>query len=265
MTWELHPKAVEGYALTLREQGQLAEAEKIAYENRKRDPLIEKLYIEILATELTKHPVGAVEPARLTRFEQVVEESRSVVGSQALGWYYYNRDTAQQANVWFKRSVAWEPIESNVLGLALSSNKLKDRAAFKAVIAEFGARFPAVEGLKKFDVVTNVAAAPARRNRSSGGGGGGGGGDSGSAQEAVALFKSGRYGDALAALDRRGGPAREDQGLGLIRGWSLYHLGQWDKAREHFAALDRRQSTRETQYGMHYARERALPPQFRAD
>lgn len=253
-------KAIEGYALSLREQGQLADAEKVSYENRKADPLIAQLYVEILATDLTRDPMPTIEAERLTRMAAVVDETKSVTGSQALGWYYYRSGEARIANDWFKRSVAWQPIEANVLGLALSSHKLNDRAAFKAAIAEYGSKFPSVASLARMDAPVKVASAPRGRK-----GGRGGSGGSALANEAVSLFKAGKYQEALAALDKRGGSGREDQGLQLLRGWSLYHTGQWAKAKEHFEAMDARNSTHDTQYGKFYANERLIAPQFRAN
>jgi tetratricopeptide (TPR) repeat protein len=261
IAWGSSPKAIEGYALSLREQGVLTEAETVAYDNRKADPLVAKLYVEILATELTKTQAQTMDATRLARVEEVVQDLKSVTGSQALGWYYFNRGATQKANEWFRQSVAWEPIEANVLGLALSSHRLKNMAAFKTLVGEYGGRFPAVAALKRFDTAT----APRHVARRSGGGGAGGNAGSKLADEAVALYKSGKYREALDTLNRRAATTPEDQGLSLLRGWSLYHTGEFKQARAHFEALDAKQSTKETQYGKFHANERLMPAQFRAD
>ncbi len=270
--WGNPPKAIEGYALSLRQQGQFAEAEKVAYENRAADPLIAKLYLEILATELTKDPVPQIEQGRLAKVEQVVADTRSVTGSQALGWYHFNRGATQMAGDWFKRSVEWEPIEANVLGLALAAHKLKRMPEFKALVANYGGRFPAVAALRKFSTATATATAPrhvaragSKRGRGGGGGGRGSGGGWKIADEIVALYKGGKYTEALAALDRRTGAAKNDEGLSVLKGWSLYHTGKYVEAKAHFETMDAKRSTRDTQYGKFYANERLIPPQFRAD
>jgi hypothetical protein len=131
--------------LSLRQQGQLAEAEKVAYENRAADPLVAKLDLEILSTELTKDPVPQIEPGRPAKVEQAVADTRS----QALGWYHFNRGATQAAGDWFKRSVEWEPIEASVLGLAPSAHKLERMAEFESLIASYGGRFPAAAALSK--------------------------------------------------------------------------------------------------------------------
>jgi cellulose synthase operon protein C len=256
-SWGNPPKAIEGTVLALREQGQLAEAENLSYQNRKGDPLIAKLYVEILATELTRESTKVVDSARLARLEEVVLDSKSVIGSQALGWYLYRAGSTQNAHRWFKASAEWEPIEANVLGLALSLHRMKNAAAFKAIVAEYRDRFPAVAALKRIDVATAVRrasrapAAPPVRSQL--------------ADEAVALFKSGKYQDAITTLDKRAATVREDENLALLRGWSLYHTGQYEKARAHFEGMDAQRSTQDTQYGKFYSNERLIPPQFRAE
>jgi hypothetical protein len=47
--------------------------------------------------------------------------------------------------------------------------------------------------------------------------------------------------------------------MGLIRAWSLYHLNRYDQALNLFTQLDRRESTRDTQYGVYYSRRRLDP------
>jgi tetratricopeptide (TPR) repeat protein len=97
------------------------------------------------------------------------------------------------------------------------------------------------------------------------GGGGGGSPQAGQlANAAVEQFKNGQYREALATLDKRASAAKEDQGLGVLRGWALYHLNQYDKAREKFAELDKKQSTRDTQYGLYYSGAK-LDPLHRGD
>jgi tetratricopeptide (TPR) repeat protein len=253
------PKAIEGYALSLREQGQFAEAEKVSYENRKSDPLIAQLYIEILATDLTRNTLPTIDPARLSQFEAVVEEIKSANGSQALGWYYFRSGATQTAYDWFKRSVAWEVLEANTLGLALAAHKLNDRAAFKSAVTQYGPQFAAVASLSRMEIAAPAQSGRPRSSKARPHPG------SPLANEAVALFHSGKYAEALAVLDKRAAIAKEDEGLQLLRGWTLYHTGQWTKAKDHFAAMDARNSTRETQYGKFYSNERLIAPQFRAD
>lgn len=76
---------------------------------------------------------------------------------------------------------------------------------------------------------------------------------------ALAAFHAGKYPETLALLDQRATVTPEDQGMGLIRAWSLYHLNRYDQALSLFTQLDRRESTRDTQYGLYYAKRRLDP------
>ena len=87
MDWDKLPKATEGFALALRQQGQLQEAEAVAYEWRNASPLIGKLFVEIVATALTQPSPQIMDEGRLTRVEEVVQAIQSANGGQALGWY----------------------------------------------------------------------------------------------------------------------------------------------------------------------------------
>jgi len=254
MGWDRLPKSAEGYALALRQQGQLAEAEALAYEWRNASPLIAKLFVEIVATALTQPNPAPFDEARLARMEEVVSSTKSANGGQALGWYYYNKNSFPKARQWFEASVTWEAKETNVLGLALAAHRTNDRALFRKTVTDYGKQYAAVAALQAYDKPQGGTGKGGAARRSGGGGGGGGGSSQASqlANAAVEQFKNGHYREALATLDRRAGVAREDQGLGVLRGWALYHLNQYDKAREKFAELDRKQSTRDTQYGLYY-------------
>ncbi len=247
MDWERLPKAAEGYALALRQKGMILEAEAVAYEWREASPLIAKLFVEIVATAMTVPQPAIVEPERLARMEDVVGRIQSVNGAQALGWYYYNVGATQKAQPWFARSVAWEPNEATTLGLALAANRNKDRALFQKTLADFGSRYSAVAALKEYDKPDAPQGEPKGKNPA-------GGSRAGQlADAAVAQFKNGQYREALATLDERAKIAREDHGLGVLRGWTHYHLMQYDKARDLFAQLDKKQSTSDTQYGLYYS------------
>jgi len=78
-------------------------------------------------------------------------------------------------------------------------------------------------------------------------------------ERALALFHGGKYRETLAALDQRASIIPEDQGMGLIRAWSLYHLNRYDQALRLFSELDRRESTKDTLYGLYYSRKKLNP------
>lgn len=78
-------------------------------------------------------------------------------------------------------------------------------------------------------------------------------------ERALAQFHAGKYTETLALLDLRATVVREDHGMSLIRAWSLYHLNRLHQALALFTDLDRRQSTKDTQYGIYYSRRRLDP------
>ena len=261
MDWDKLPKAAEGYALALRQQGHLAEAEAVAYEWRKGSPLIAKLFVEIVATAITQANPTSLEEARLARMEDVVSAAKSVNGSQALGWYHYNRNNFPKSRQWFASSVSWEATEANTLGLALAAHRMNDNVLFRKTVSDYGQQYASVAALLAYDKPT---AKPAKGSRIATRGGGGSPQAGQLANAAVEQFKNGQYREALATLDKRAAVTREDQGLGVIRGWALYHLNQYDKAREKFAELDKKQSSRDTQYGLYYSGVK-LDPLHRGD
>ena len=79
--------------------------------------------------------------------------------------------------------------------------------------------------------------------------------------QAADLFRNGRYPDVLAVLDRRSAFAPETRRLGVLRGWSLYHLGRLREANLQFTMLDQQLSTSESRSGIGATRNALLPPQ----
>jgi len=261
MNWDKLPKAAEGYALALRQQGQLVEAETVAYEWRDASPLIAKLFVEIVATAITQANPTSLDEVRLARMEDVVSATKSVNGSQALGWYHYNKNNFPKSRQWFASSVSWEATETNALGLALAAHRTNDTALFRKTVSDYGKQYASVAALQAYDKPATATVKGSKNPRR----GGGGSPQAGQlANTAVEQFKNGQYREALATLDKRSGVAREDHGLGVLRGWALYNLNQYDKAREKFVELDKRQSTRDTQYGMYYSGAK-LDPLHRGD
>jgi hypothetical protein len=157
------------------QQGQLPEAEAVAYEWRNASPLIAKLFVEIVATALTQPNPATLDDTRLARMEEVVEAAKSVNGSQALGWYYYNKNGFAKARQWFASSVAWEANETNVLGLALAANRTGDRALFRKTLADYSKQYKAIAALQAYDRPQSTGGKREGAIRHRGGGGGGSG------------------------------------------------------------------------------------------
>jgi tetratricopeptide (TPR) repeat protein len=136
-------KAAEGYVLAMRALGRDREAEPVAYEWRDAgtDNLIAyiTLMTALLAGDIVEKPV---DQAMVDRFVPVVNEKRSALGAQALGWYAYNTGQPQTAYAWFTTSLRWEPSEVGVFGAGLTLLRLGERAAFNTFLAQWAPLFP---------------------------------------------------------------------------------------------------------------------------
>ena len=103
-------KLNEGYALTLRAVGRLADAEALAYPWIERQGAMKKLYIDIAVEELSRdNPPEPMPQARIAQFEATIAPIRSALGAQALGWYRYSRGESRQGADWFARALDWWP------------------------------------------------------------------------------------------------------------------------------------------------------------
>ena len=103
-------KLNEGYALTLRSVGKLADAEAIVWPWVASVPAMKKLYIDIVVEQLSRDtPPEPAPQARISRFESVITPISSALGAQALGWYRYSRGEHEEAAKWFGKALDWWP------------------------------------------------------------------------------------------------------------------------------------------------------------
>ena len=130
-------KMIEGQAIALRNLGRLDEAEALVYARQAQDENLRKLYIEIVSDRLTRKPPSPPNEAGMARFSAIVLAQNSANGAQALGWYSLNSRQPRAAAAWFEKSMAWEPSESNALGLAYAYRQMRDRAAYAQVINSY--------------------------------------------------------------------------------------------------------------------------------
>jgi len=134
-------KAAEGYAMALRALERLAEAEAFAYEWRERAPENMKIYLDVATALLSQDPPPRLEPQVLARIVPVVTAQRFSDAAQALGWYSYNTVQIRTARDWFRTALTWKADdEASAYGLALTTQRLNDRAGFNAVVAQWRGR-----------------------------------------------------------------------------------------------------------------------------
>lgn len=131
-------KAAEGYAMSLRALERLSDAEAFAYEWRERAPENMKIYLDVATALLSQDPPPRLEPQVLARIVPVVTAQRFSDAAQALGWYSYNTEQIRTARDWFRTALTWKADdEASAYGLALTTQRLNDRAGFNAVVAQW--------------------------------------------------------------------------------------------------------------------------------
>ncbi|WP_134499411.1 tetratricopeptide repeat protein [Microvirga pakistanensis] len=131
-------KAAEGYAMSLRALERLAEAEVFAYDWRDKAPENMKIYLDVATALLAQDPPPRLETRIVSRIVPVVTSQRFPDGAQALGWFSYNTSQFQTARDWFRQALSWRADdEPSAYGLALSTQRLNDRAAFNAIVAQW--------------------------------------------------------------------------------------------------------------------------------
>ncbi|MBB4038532.1 tetratricopeptide (TPR) repeat protein [Microvirga flocculans] len=134
-------KAAEGYAMSLRALNRLVEAEAFAHEWRDRAPENMKIYLDVATALLSQDPPPRLDAQVVARIVPVVMVQRFTDGAQALGWYSYNTQQFRTARDWFRTALNWKPDdEPSAYGLALSTQRLNERATFNEVVAQWRSR-----------------------------------------------------------------------------------------------------------------------------
>ena len=233
-------KAAEGLVLALRDGGNKDEAATQAIRYAGLDPLNRKLMVEVQAARLTDpqaHPLSADE---LTALEKAVDELKSADGAQALGWSVYKANDLSGAEAWFRKSADWTSNESAAIGLVVTARRLRHDGDYAARVAQYRAVYPRVAELEALlrsrPVATRTASSKAKVNHLARVTGtrqrpAGEPWDK-SADDIVKAYDSGQYDTAVALLEQRRQNKAEPQGLSVVRGWAMYHKGDWEGGQE---------------------------------
>ncbi|EAU40466.1 hypothetical protein FP2506_04536 [Fulvimarina pelagi HTCC2506] len=251
-------EALKGYVLSLRNLEKLAEAEEIAFESMERSSDLGKIYIELVAERINAlEDDEALTRSEISRVETAIDDMRSALGAQTLGWYLLDQGEAEEAGDWFAKSVEWEESEEAVVGLAVVASRTKDSGALKGIKADYGERYAALSEFEEYRpparVVSRATTKPrhqtAKSTRSKKRVAKRSGGDS-LMRQANRQFEAGQYQAALQTLDRREARNGKSYGAEVLRGWTNYKLKRWDEAERVFKAQDRVRSTKGTRFGI---------------
>ena len=271
-------KAAEGLVLALRDAGSLAEARVLALQYADRDPLNRKLMVEIEAASLAEPKAAPLSAQERTAFEAAVDALASANGAQALGWHLYKAGDVAGAEAWFRKSDGWQANESAATGLVVAAHRLRHTADYAARLAQYRAVYPRIAELDALmrprageGHRTRVAArveragprgatrVAATRHRAAPGGGGW----DGSAEAIVKTYDAGQYDAAMAMLDQRHRNRTEPRGLAVVRGWAMYHRGDWEGAKQVFSSLDGGAYSQERQEGLRVIQQSYTNPRYR--
>jgi tetratricopeptide (TPR) repeat protein len=131
-------RAAEGSALALIELKRFEEAEAVAEPFRSATAANTKAYLTAVTALFSQTPPPRVEAAVLTRATRAASDAKDAAGAQALGWYAYNIGQIETAAGWFSTSLEWQPdAEPAAFGLALSRQRLRDRAGLQRIVAQW--------------------------------------------------------------------------------------------------------------------------------
>lgn len=219
-------RAAEGNALALIELDRFGEAEAAAEPFRAATPANRKVYLTAVTALLSQTPPPRLDPPVLARMTLAVSEARDAIGAQALGWYAYNIGQTRTAAQWFSKGLSWDSnLEPAAFGLALSRQRLRDRAGLQALASEWAGRSERIADLstesRTSDSSRRERRSPDRASPAEDG--------SDSAPRRVSAGASGRAAAGGSALSPgtcgAGGAIGREQslsaGAALARGWCL--------------------------------------------
>ena len=193
-----------------------------------------------------------------------IEAAKSAEGAEALGWQLYLNNDLPGAETWFQKSSDWAPSEAAAVGLVLTAHRLHHTQDYASRVTQFRTQFPRVAELEASLKTrgpqagrVHLAGRPASRvARTSGGW-------DKRDDEIIKTFHSGQYEQAVAMLDQRRSTRSEPRGLTVVRGWALYHKGDWAGAERVFSGLDGGQYSDDRAVGLRVIESGYTNPRYR--
>ena len=266
-------KAAEGLVLSLRDGGKRDQARTAALRYADLDHGNRKLMIELLSADLNDPKAATLSPGDVAALGKAVETERSVDGAQALGWALFKRGDLPAADAWFHTSAGWEPNESAAIGLVVTARRLKHAGDYAAAVATYKGVYPRVaelDALMKSPVEGRkarggpVRSAHAHGARTRVARGAVDGGWDRNAAAIVDTFQGGHYDQAMVMLDeRKARRHQEPKGLSVVRGWAMYHKGDWEGASRVFADLKNGGMAPQGQEGLRVIQQGYTNPRYR--
>lgn len=216
------PENAKGMYLSLARQKDEARAYDFAASHLKDlsdDPVF---LMNVLSPRFGKPGEGEISADAVVAYSTAILETSAADHAEILGWYAYNSRQFDAAEAWFRQSYEWEASADRVKGLALTLLRLKKKADYAALKAEFSGTYPGIW--------TEIAAASVPK-----------GGNAASIGAPVAGVKSSyvrhfearNFAACLRDIDRLGASAAKPP-VAVIRGWCELGLKRFGDARAAF-------------------------------
>jgi tetratricopeptide (TPR) repeat protein len=250
--YKLRPssKAIEGMVVSLKGEGNYEEAEELSYKNRRKDPLILKAYLEVVSTQLLEDLGDEMDFKRLSRFANVILDAKSPIAAQVLGWHFFDNLEFDEAELWFSKSMAFEPNEAAAVGLIVVAQRTRQREQERQLVAQWSGKFPTLKALSGHQVAS--VSSSSSKGKSSGSRPA----SNSNMRLAQQEISSGDFVGALKYLERNAMSGRETRQAKLMRAWALYHSGKSKEAHKIFAEADSISSTKETRQGKWFSEKK---------
>jgi len=227
-------KAAEGLVLTLRAEGKFADAEKLALQYASLGQPNREAMIAVVAAALDDPAAPQLSADDLAAYAKAIDEEKASDGAQLYAWRLFNTGDIAGAADWFRKSAAWRQNESAAIGLIVTAKRLRNARDYAGAVAKYRNVYPKVAELDKAiggAIAPTPGRAPAVRRSA-------GGGWDRNAAEIAKTLQDGDYNRALAMLEERRSRGLSDPaGLTIVRGWALYHAGDWEGAKRIFASM----------------------------
>jgi cellulose synthase operon protein C len=258
-------KAAEGLVLTLREGGNIQEAQKLALQYAPLDRANRKLMVDLLTASIDDSKSAPLSVGDLAMLVKAIDTEQSFEGAQVYGWHLYRVNDLAGAQNWFRKSIEWQPNESSAIGLLVTASRLKHTREYEDLAEKYRGTYSKIAELDALlgnrARSSHVSAGGSRAKRVVGSRDGGW---DRSADAIVKIYEGGNYDQALTMLEQRKQRKRsEPAGLSVVRAWAMYHKGDWEGAKQVFATAESKGLTREGQEGLQIIQRSYLPPVFR--
>jgi tetratricopeptide (TPR) repeat protein len=244
------PKAAEGLVLTLRAADKIPEAQKLAVQYASLDHLNRKLMVEVLSANLDNANATPLSTDDLASLAKAIDAEQSADAAQSFGWHVYKANDLDGAQSWFRKSIGWQANESAAIGLVVTARRSKHMSEYAELVAKYRDAYPKIA---QFDALMR-ASSPRSASAASGASRSVGAADGGWDRNADAIAKTlqaGNYDLTLAMLEERRQERRpEPFGLTVVRGWAMFHKGDWEGARQVFAELAAKGHAKEADEGL---------------